>query len=213
MSEGHFWIQTVTKRSPGWSVCVGIPWSEHTPLFSVFVTPSQTGKKIFPFSYHYFVELLIICLEMNKDSIVVFMLVSSRNSLVETLTLSHPQQVTGLGGGALGGNQLCYCLVAQSCLTLCNPLDCSLPGSSTHGTFSGKNTAVGCHFLLQGIFPTRDGTHVFWVSCTGRQILYHWPTGKAPIRFRWGHEGAGFVMGFVSFFFLNFFHLFLLVGG
>ena len=80
---------------------------------------------------------------MNKDSIVVFMLVSSRNSLVETLTLSHPQQVTGLGGGALGGNQLCYCLVAQSCLTLCNPLDCSLPGSSTHGTFSGKNTAVG----------------------------------------------------------------------
>ena len=33
----------------------------------------------------------------------------------------------------------------------------------------GKNTRVFCHFLLQGIFPTQDGTHV---SCVGRQILY-----------------------------------------
>ena len=27
----------------------------------------------------------------------------------------------------------CGCLVAKSCLTLCNPVDCSLPGSSIHG--------------------------------------------------------------------------------
>ena len=33
----------------------------------------------------------------------------------------------------------------------------------------GKNTGVGCHVLLQGIFP-RDQTHV---SCIGRYILYH----------------------------------------
>ena len=47
------------------------------------------------------------------------------------------------------------CLVAQSCPTLCNPMDCSLPGSSVHGDFPGKNTGVGCHALLQGIFPTQ----------------------------------------------------------
>ena len=75
---------------------------------------------------------------MIKDSIVVFMLVSSRNSVVETLTPSHPQQETVVGGGALGGNQVCYCLVAKSVPTLCNPLDCSLPGSSIRGTFPGK---------------------------------------------------------------------------
>ena len=46
------------------------------------------------------------------------------------------------------------CLVAQSCLTLCNPTDCRLPGSSVHGESPGKNTGVGCHALLQGIFPT-----------------------------------------------------------
>ena len=32
-------------------------------------------------------------------------------------------------------------------------MDCSLPGSSVCGIFSGNNTGVGCHFLLQGIFP------------------------------------------------------------
>ena len=45
-------------------------------------------------------------------------------------------------------------LVAQSCPTLC---DCSPPGSSVHEIFPGKDTGVGCHFLLQGIFPTKPG--------------------------------------------------------
>ena len=44
---------------------------------------------------------------------------------------------------------------AQSCPTPCDPTDCSPLGSSVHGIFSGKNTGVGCHFLLQGIFPTQ----------------------------------------------------------
>ena len=36
-------------------------------------------------------------------------------------------------------------LVAQLCLTLCNPMDCSLPGSSVHGDSPGNNTGMGCH--------------------------------------------------------------------
>ena len=39
--------------------------------------------------------------------------------------------------------------------------------------FSGKNTGMGCHALLQGIFLTKDQTHVSYLSCTGRQILYY----------------------------------------
>ena len=46
-------------------------------------------------------------------------------------------------------------MAAQSCLTLCDPMDCILPDSSIHGDFLGKNTGVGCHFLLQGIFKTQ----------------------------------------------------------
>ena len=36
----------------------------------------------------------------------------------------------------------------------CDPMDCSQPGFSVHGDSPGRNTEVGCHFLLQGIFPT-----------------------------------------------------------
>ena len=53
---------------------------------------------------------------------------------------------------------VCVCVCAQSlqlCLILCKPMDCSPPGSSVHGDSSGKNTGVGCHALLQGIFPTQ----------------------------------------------------------
>ena len=60
-------------------------------------------------------------------------------------------------------------LVAQ-CLTLCNRMDCSLPGFSVHRDYSGKNTEVGCHFLLQGIFLTQ-GSNLSLLCC--RQILDH----------------------------------------
>ena len=43
-------------------------------------------------------------------------------------------------------------VVSNSCDT---PMDCSLPGSSVHGDSLGKNTGVGCHALLQGIFSTQ----------------------------------------------------------
>ena len=47
------------------------------------------------------------------------------------------------------------CLVIQSCPILCDPVDCSPPGSSVHGDSPGKNTGVGCYALLQGIFLTQ----------------------------------------------------------
>ena len=47
------------------------------------------------------------------------------------------------------------CLVTQSCPTLCDPLDWNPPGSSVHGDSPDKNTGVGCHAFLQGIFPTQ----------------------------------------------------------
>ena len=62
------------------------------------------------------------------------------------------------------------CCYVQSCLTLFGPTDCSLPGSFVPEIFPGKNIGVGCHFLLQRIFPTqRWNPHL--LHC--RQILYH----------------------------------------
>ena len=48
---------------------------------------------------------------------------------------------------------LCVCEHTLPCLTLGNPVDCRLPGSFSHGIFPGKNTGVGCHFLIQGNLP------------------------------------------------------------
>ena len=48
---------------------------------------------------------------------------------------------------------VCVCALSHVQL-FWDPMDCSPPGSSIHGIFPGKNTGVGCHFLLQGIFPT-----------------------------------------------------------
>ena len=61
------------------------------------------------------------------------------------------------------------CLVAQLSPTLCNPMDCNPPGSSVQGDSPGKNTGVGCHALLHGIFPT-PGSNPDLPHC--RQILY-----------------------------------------
>ena len=51
-------------------------------------------------------------------------------------------------------------LVSQLCLTLCCPMDCSPPGSSVPGDSPGKNTGMGYHALLWGIFQPRDWTQV-----------------------------------------------------
>ena len=61
------------------------------------------------------------------------------------------------------------CFVAQSCPTLCDPMDCRLPGSSVHGHSPGKNSGVGCLALLQRIFPIQ-GSNPGLPHC--RQILY-----------------------------------------
>ena len=45
--------------------------------------------------------------------------------------------------------------VAQSCLTLCDPWTVAYQATPSLG-FSSKNTGMGYHFLLQGIFPTQE---------------------------------------------------------
>ena len=74
------------------------------------------------------------------------------------------------------------CLFTQSCPTLCEPVDCSLPGSSVHSDSPGKNTRLGCHALLQGIFPTQ-GSNPGLPHC--RWILYHRSHQGSPRILEW----------------------------
>ena len=62
----------------------------------------------------------------------------------------------------------------QSCSTLCDPMDCSPPGSSAQWDSRGKNTGVGCHAHLQGIFLAQGSNpHLL-------HLLY-WQAGSLPL--------------------------------
>ena len=67
-------------------------------------------------------------------------------------------------------------LATQSCLTLCDLMDCSPQGSSVHGLSPDKNTGLDSHSFLQGIFWPRDRT---WVSLIAGSFFMIWVTREA----------------------------------
>ena len=105
---------------------------------------------------------------------------SSKVPGVRELPVCGKMQLCGVSDGDRAGKWgVCQSVkvLARSRLTLCDPMDCGPPGSSVHGKSPSKNTGVGCHALLQGIFLTQ-GSNLGLPCC--RQILYHlsqqgWP--------------------------------------
>ena len=78
----------------------------------------------------------------------------------------------------------------QSYLTLCNPMDCSPPGSSVHRIFQARVLVWVAMPSSRGSSRPRDWTHVSYVSCIGRWVLYHsCATWEAPLGREW-HEKA-----------------------
>ena len=63
-------------------------------------------------------------------------------------------------------------LVAQSCLTLCDPMVCSPQGSSARRIFQTRILERVAISYSRGASPPRDRTQVSCSSCTGRRILY-----------------------------------------
>ena len=61
----------------------------------------------------------------------------------------------------------------QSCLTLCGTMDRSPPASSVHGILQAGKLEWVAMPSCSGSSQTRDRTCVSYVSCTGRQVLYH----------------------------------------
>ena len=76
---------------------------------------------------------------------------------------------------------LCVCLcvlVAQSCLTLCNPMSCTLPGSSVHGIFQARILEWVVMPFSRGSSPPRGQT---WVSCIAGRLFTVWATREACV--------------------------------
>ena len=81
---------------------------------------------------------------------------------LSTLPVSHVK------GPCMG-----VCPVIQACLALCDPMDCSPPGSSVHGILQARILEWDCHALLQGILPTQG-----W----NPSLLHlHWQAGSLPL--------------------------------
>ena len=71
-------------------------------------------------------------------------------------------------------NKLCvYAKSLQSCLTLCDPLACSPPGSSVHGILQARILEWVAMPSSRRSFGPRAGTHVSCISCFVRPVLYH----------------------------------------
>ena len=68
---------------------------------------------------------------------------------------------------------LCDGLLAKSCLTLCDPMDCSLPGSSVHGTFQARILEWFAISFSRGSSQSKDWTQVF---CTASRFFTDWAT-------------------------------------
>ena len=86
------------------------------------------------------------------------------------------------GGSQTHSLSFCWRACAQSGLSLCDPMDCSLPGSSVHEMFPARILEQVAISFSRGSSPTRDWTRISCVSCIsciGRWILYHCATWKA----------------------------------
>ena len=68
--------------------------------------------------------------------------------------------------------------VAQSCPTLWDPMDCSLPGSSLHGILQARILEWVAISFSRGSSRLRDQT---WVSCIAGRHFNFWATREAPI--------------------------------
>ena len=70
-----------------------------------------------------------------------------------------------------------HVLVTQSCLTLCNPVDCSRPGSSVPGILQARILGWVAIPFSRGSSQPKDQT---WVSCISGKFFAVWATKKAP---------------------------------
>ena len=71
--------------------------------------------------------------------------------------------------------------VLQLCPTLCNPMNCSPPGSLVHGIFQARILEWVTMPSSRGSSWPRDQTHISWISCIAGQFFAIEPPGKPKL--------------------------------
>ena len=139
-------------------------------LLILFPERQQAVSPLSTVNNHLLERLLHFSVCQTKNSILYFK--------TTPLICLKQQSSLLLSQGRIWGFSICkvhVCLLSlQLCLTLCDPMDCSPPGSSVYGDSPGKNTGVGCHALLQ---------RIFWTQGLNPRLFYllHWQAGSLPL--------------------------------
>ena len=134
MKQDVYWKQDWALRVLHW-----LPSNFYLSLVSFrYISKVKSPDHLFTF------VCLFVCLFVLASSLQDFGSLTRDQTQAPSVKVPSPNHwTTGV------------CLIAQLWPTLCDPMDCSLPGFSVHGNSPGKNTGVGCHTLLWGIFPTQ----------------------------------------------------------
>ena len=117
-------------------------------------------------------EVHIICLELLLSIVYSFSLILKKIVIYFMIALSLHWCMWAFSGydehGAVHAKSL-----TQSCSTLCNVMDCSLPGSSVHGILQAKTLEWTAMPSSRGSSQLRGQTCISHFSCIGMWVLYH----------------------------------------
>ena len=124
-------------------------------------------------------HLNIILSIKSKLCLKLLSCISFKNCFCISHLMSSPQQSWEKSN--ITDYNMCAYLVAKWCLTLCDPMDCSLPGSSVHGIFQARILEWVAIPYSRASSRPRGWTHFSCTSCIGWQILYHCATCNRQI--------------------------------
>ena len=127
-----------------------------------------------PSLYNFFVNL-----KSFKYKKFIFKKSAGRTSLVIQWLRLHSSNAEGKGLLSGWGTKSPHasqhkCVLNRfSCVRLCDPMNCSLPGSSVQGILQARILEWVAIPSSRGSSQPRVRTHISYISCTGRWVLYH----------------------------------------
>ena len=168
-----------------------ILWQKSLGSKKIFLTlrshwqPPQS-LKLYYYSGHFRLSLILLKFSQllptsqSPTSFLSFGIVSPKAATTSqvSVTITHNFQVRK---SVL--LPVCVCLFAQSCLTLCNPMDLAHPGSSVHGIFQRRTLEWVTISSSRESFWPGDRTQGLVSSSIGRWILYHCATWEVHISY------------------------------
>ena len=171
----------------------GLPFSPPGALPALGIKPASPGLQSDSLALshqasHIFIIVVIVVQSLNCVWLFVTLWTAAcQASLSFAISWIFPTQ--GSNPGLLNCRQILYHLshqgnscifimcvrvkLLQLCATLCDPMVCSLPGSSVQGILQARIMVLVAMPSSSGSSGLRDGTHISYVSCIGRWVLYH----------------------------------------